>query len=132
MPEALILDPAGAEAVVATRAASGTRLSDEVEDGRIVVPALPNVQHQEIQFALCPALHECVVAPGLGHDYTGVNVSDPAAGWENNYRGPDVVVNLSGNRAVNHGTHWEGGPVFLAEINQPRGEAARHFDLYAG
>lgn len=131
MPEVLILDPFAAREFVESRAANGADKFDEVWEGRIVVPPLPNVEHQEVVFAFSPALHEVVVVSGIGVAFTGVNVSDRAEQWEHNYRGPDVAVFLRTNPAVNHGTHFEGGPDFLVEILSPGEKPYDKFDFYA-
>jgi hypothetical protein len=74
---------------------------------------------------------DVVIRPGLGTVTQAVNVSDRADGWDKNYRAPDFLVYLTGNPAVNHGTHWQGGPDFLVEVLS-RGERPRaKFRFYA-
>ncbi len=102
---------------------------DECWDGVLVMAPLPNDEHQELQLAFCIPLFEAVA--GAGRVRPGVNVSDRAAGWPHNYRGPDAVVYLDTNPAVNHGTHWEGGPDFLVEIISHREDPQAKFDFYA-
>jgi Uma2 family endonuclease len=103
----------------------------EVWEGVEVVPPMPNEEHQEFVVGLIVPIHMAIKTAGLGRVYPGVNVSDRAGGWTHNYRGPDVVVYLNGNPAVNHGTHFEGGPDFLAEILSPGEGAYDKFDFYA-
>ena len=92
---------------------------DEVWEGVTVVPPMPRIEHQSIQFAFTPFLYELVVLPQLGSAYTGVNVSDRGLNWTQNYRAPDIAVYLNHNPAIFHDTHWEGGPDFLVEIISP-------------
>jgi Uma2 family endonuclease len=103
---------------------------DEVWEGVLIVPPLPNNEHQEVQLALAMPFYHVVVTGNLGHAYPGVNVSDRATGWKSNYRGPDVVVYLHSNPAVNHGTHWQGGPDFLVEIRSPGERPHDKFTFY--
>jgi Uma2 family endonuclease len=103
----------------------------ETWDGVDVVPPLPNDEHQEVQFNFAFPLADAVVEPKLGVVRMGVNVTDRKTGWSKNFRGPDLVVYLVTNPAVNHGTHWEGGPDFLVEIISDGEDPHAKFDFYA-
>lgn len=100
-------------------------------DGVDVVAPLPNDEHQELQGALLMPLYDLFQVAGLGRVRPGVNVTDRHVGWRQNYRGPDVVVYLNGNPAVNHGTHWVGGPDFLVEIISEGEDPHAKFAFYA-
>jgi len=104
---------------------------NEVWDGVLVMPSLPNDEHQEIQANLLLPLLTVIGVPGLGKVRAGVNVTDRHPDWKSNYRGPDVVVYLTANPAVNHGTHWVGGPDFLVEIISPGENPKQKNDFYA-
>ena len=128
----LILDPMDAKAYLRRhRREDGSRF-DECWNGRVVVPPLPNSEHQQVQFLLGAPFLDVVIRPGLGQVFNGVNVSDRAkAKWTKNYRGPDLLAYLAGNPAIDHGTHWQGGPDFLVEILS-RGERPKaKFGFYA-
>ena len=103
----------------------------EFWDGVEVVSPIPNNEHQELVLNLMVPLYDTVRTTGLGRVFPGVNVSDRAGQWEHNYRGPDVVVYLDTNPAVDHGTHWQGGPDFLIEIASPGEDPRAKFDFYA-
>jgi Uma2 family endonuclease len=125
-----ILDP-----VEASRARRRIRRQSdrftECWNGRVVVPPMPNTEHAQLQLLLAAPFHDVVVRPGLGVAMVATNVSDRADGWDKNYRGPDLLVYLNENPAVDHGTHWQGGPDFLVEILS-RGERPRaKFRFYA-
>lgn len=126
-----ISDPRLAEEIQADRKARGIDRWDEVWDGVYVVPSLPNVEHQDIQADLMLPLMEVVKIPGLGKVWAGVNVTDRHPNWKQNFRCPDVVVYLNTTTAVNHDTHWLGGPDFLVEIVSPDEDPAAKFDFYA-
>jgi len=99
----------------------------EMWDGVYVMPTLPNDEHQEIQAHLVFAL----MSVGLGKVRAGVNVADRHPDWKYNFRGPDVVVYLAGNPAVNHGSHWVGGPDLAVEIVSPDEDPRAKIDFYA-
>lgn len=108
----LLTDPEMERKARAGRAGTDGEKWDEVWDGVLVMPTLPNDEHQEIQGNLLVPL----IVLKLGKARPGVNVTDRHPDWKENYRCPDVVVYLDGNPAINHGSHWVGGPDFLVEI----------------
>jgi Uma2 family endonuclease len=61
----------------------------------------------------------------------GANVSDREHGWKENFRCPEVVVAMHGGPARDCGTHWCGGPDFLAEIVSQDDKSRDKFDFYA-
>ena len=103
----------------------------ETWDGVDVMPPMPNDEHQEVQFNFAAPLIEAVIEPKFGVVRMGVNITDRKTKWTKNYRGPDVVVYLDTNPAINHGTHWEGGPDFLVEIISDGEDPHAKFDFYA-
>lgn len=126
----LILDPVEAR-TVRDAVRGGRGRVTEFWYGREVVPPVPNVEHAQLLFLLGAPFLDVVIRPGLGTVTQAVNVSDRADGWDKNYRAPDFLVYLTGNPAVNHGTHWQGGPDFLVEVLS-RGERPRaKFRFYA-
>ena len=104
---------------------------DEVWDGVVVVMPLPNDEHQELLEGFSYSVAAAYGWPNPHRIRPGVNVSDRVAGWEKNFREPDFVVYLEGNPAVNHGTHWVGGPDFLIEIVSPSGRSREKLPFYA-
>ena len=126
----LILDPQSAADFRSKREAVAD-CRDEVWEGVYVVPPMPNDEHQELQLALCIPFYDLVQVPGLGKVRPGVNVSDRHPDWKDNYRCPDVVVFLATSPAVNHGTHWVGGPDLAVEIISPGEQPDAKFDFYA-
>ena len=91
----------------------------ETWDGVDVMSPLPNDDHQGFIGRMMMVLGITIEEPGLGLVRPGVNVTDRHQDWKSNYRCPDVVVYLNSNSAINYGTHWLGGPDFLAEIISP-------------
>lgn len=103
----------------------------ETWDGLDVLLPLLDDTHQDIRTHFALPIAEAVSGESEATACLGMNVSDRATGWLTNYRCPDVNVYLHTNPAINHGSHWEGGPDFLVEIIS-EGEAPHaKLDFYA-
>ena len=102
---------------------------DQEWEGVTVVSPEANNLHQRLQTDLLMALY-AAVGPA-GRVFGSVNISDRAAGWDKNYRSADVTVYLATNPAIDHDTHFEGGPDFLVEILSPGEVPEAKFDFYA-
>jgi Uma2 family endonuclease len=111
-----VTDPLIEEQIRARRAETGSDRYDEVWEGTYMMTPLPNNDHQDLVGDLDSILRAVVKSAGLGKVYPGANVSDREEGWDDNFRGPDIVVVLNGGRAKDCGTHFVGGPDFLVEI----------------
>lgn len=92
---------------------------------------MPSLAHQELVHDLDTILDEVVKRPGLGQVYPGANVSDRGADWKTNYRVPDLVVLLKTSQAISHGTHIQGGPDFLIEIESPGDDTEEKVPVYS-
>jgi Uma2 family endonuclease len=128
----MVLDRDLAERLKAERHASGGDRYDEVWEGVYMMAPLANNEHQHIQSGLVAAI---MIAVGWGAPVrvlAGANVSDREAGWEHNYRCPDVVVAFPNGAARDCGTHWCGGPDFCVEIASPGDRSRQKLDFYAG
>ncbi len=115
----LITDPVLQEQLLAQRRTWGGDHHDELWEGVYVMAPLPNNEHQELVLRISRILYDVVETTESGQVYPGVNVSDRLEDWEHNYRCPDIVVFLKSSAAVNHGTHWTGGPDLVIEIVSP-------------
>ncbi|MFO0805371.1 MAG: Uma2 family endonuclease [Gemmataceae bacterium] len=123
----LLTDPEREEELRAERSSSDGDKWNEVWDGVLVMPTMPNDEHQEIQANLLVPL----ILANIGKVRGGVNVTDRHPDWKENFRGSDVVVYLPDNPAINYGTHWLGGPDFLVEIVSPGDMAWDKLEFYA-
>ncbi len=127
----LITDPDLAADVMKTRAETDADRYTEVWDGVVVMPAVPNNEHQSLVMRLGAAFAVVVDWDAGDSVQPGANVSDREDGWKQNYRCPDVVVALAGGRAKDCGTHWCGGPDLVVEIESPGQDARDKLDFYA-
>ena len=131
MSSVLVTDPDWAAEISAKREASDGDKWNEVWEGVLVMPTLPNDEHQEIQCLLMYPLTLLFELPKLGKVRAGVNVTDRHPDWTENFRGPDVVLYMPENAAINYGSHWLGGPDFLVEIISPGDLAWDKLEFYA-
>ena len=127
----LVLDPLHeAEARKMWPGLDDDRLT-EVWEGVTVMSPAANNEHQNLVNALGGVFWTVVESPGLGLTHQGVNLSDRTPDWMENYRNPDVTVYLDGNPAVDHGTHYVGGPDLAVEVISPGETPSAKFAFYA-
>lgn len=127
----LICDPVLEGEVRADRDKRFPNNRDEVWEGVLVMPPLPNNEHQVIAGDLGFAFHFVVNRAGGDRILPGCNVSDLDQGWLTNYREPDVAVYLSTTHAKNCGTHWMGGPDLAVEITSPGEDPRQKLAFYS-
>jgi Uma2 family endonuclease len=128
----LIADPEVEERLIAERRATGADRKDEVWDGVYVIMPDPNVEHQRLVMRLGVVFSEVVNPPAGGDVFPGLNLSDRAEDWKDNYRCPDVAVFLSGNTAQVFEAHIRGPADFLVEIVSPNDKTRDKFAFYGG
>jgi len=128
----LVNDPRVEETLLAERRRSGLDKYDEVWDGVYVMAPLANNEHADIQTKLAIILGTLITFCGLGRVHAGANVSDQENDWTRNYRCPDVLVFLNGNKAEDRLTHWFGGPDFAVEVASRGDQSREKIDFYAG
>jgi len=127
----LIRDPEMCDRLRSERQSTGLDRWDEVWEGVYVMAPLPNDEHQAIQAKLVGVLLAAVGWSGEADVRGGVNVSDRADDWTQNYRCPDVVAFLKGTKAQNKGAFWLGGPDFAVEIVSPEDSSRDKLGFYA-
>jgi len=127
----LITDPELERQIRERRSQRGVDWHDEVWEGTYVMNPLANLEHSEIQAGLVVAIR---AALGLSHPakvYPGVNVSDRAEGWTENYRCPDVAVIFPENPGRNCDSYFLGGPDFLVEVMSPHDQSREKIAFYS-
>jgi Uma2 family endonuclease len=114
----------------AQRRLTGADRWDEMWDGVLHMPPMPNRFHQELEWALETYLRQ-IWAPTSGWKvYHGINVA-PSGGWPNNYRVPDLVMLSPRRFAIDRNEYFEGAPDVVVEIHSPGDEAYEKLDFYA-
>ncbi|HKB03189.1 MAG TPA: Uma2 family endonuclease [Gemmataceae bacterium] len=126
----LILDPAAERQFNDLRTTAGLSQRDEVWEGVTVVMPLPTLEHQDIVAFFVRVFGKLFDLNDPVTVQAGANVSDRVEGWETNYREPDFVFVRAGGRARACGTHWCGGPDFLAEVVSPQDQSRDKLPFY--
>jgi Uma2 family endonuclease len=127
----LILDPNVERQLSDLRTASGASQHDEVWDGVTIVMPLPNIEHQRIVAFFLKVFQEIFVQGSPVECLPGANVSDRIAGWDQNYREPDVVVVREGENAQLFENHLYGAAELLIEIVSPGDKCRDKLPFYA-
>ena len=129
---AIVNDSQLEERLKAERQANGSNRYDEVWEGIYMMAPMPDIEHQRLVGRLSAALQVVVDNSQQGGDVLpGANVSDRQADWTSNYRVPDIVICLGGGRAINRGTHLQGGPDFVVEIVSDDDRSEEKLPFYA-
>lgn len=102
----------------------------EVWEETTVLSPIANNEHQDIANGLASVFWTLFQQPGHGRAFQGVNLTDRTPNWLDNYRVPDVAVFLAGNPAVDHGTHYRGGPDLAVEVISPNEPPMAKFGFY--
>ena len=104
---------------------------EEVWDGVVVMSPLANNEHMRIVRALTRCLDDVIDTSAGDEVFPGCNVSDRNQGWQQaNYRVPDIAVMLANGKAIDRGTHFEGGPDLIVEILSPGDRAMEKLPFY--
>lgn len=103
----------------------------ETWDGVDTLPPMPNTEHMRYVSQLNSIFSSVIDWDAGDQSVPGANLSDRVANWTQNYRCPDVLVYLASNPAVDHGSHWVGGPDFLVEIISEGEDPHAKFAFYA-
>ena len=129
---AVLIRDAGVEARVrAERQRSDGSRWDEVWSGVLVMPPMPNNDHQRLVIKLCSVFSSLIDWDAGDCCLPGANVSDRDADWQFNYRVPDVLVAKAGGPAQDRGTHWIGSTDLIVEIISPGEEPYAKLDFYS-
>lgn len=127
----LVLDPMHEAEVRKMRPGLDDDRWTEVWEGVTVMSPAANNEHQNLVNDLGGVFWLVITQASRGRVLQGVNLSDRTPKWLENYRNPDVAVYLEGNPAVDHGTHYVGGPDFAVEVVSPGETPAAKFAFYA-
>jgi Uma2 family endonuclease len=112
------------------RRRTGADQWDELWEGVLHMPPMPNFDHQGLAQDLEDWLRRNWARPRKGRVYQEVNIA-PAGGWPDNYRIPDLIL-LPRERLVGiRGEYFEGPPLVVVEIRSPGDESYEKLPFYA-
>jgi Uma2 family endonuclease len=113
------------------RKRTGADRYDEMWDGVLHMPPMPNRMHQDFEFALEAYLRQVWAPPRDAKVYHQINVAS-VGGWPNDYRVPDLVLLLPERFAIDRNEYFEGAPSAVVEIHSPGDETYEKLPFYAG
>src|SRR5208283_3482528 len=117
--------------VAALRKQTGADRWDEVWEGVLHMPPMPNRHHQDLEFELQAFLRLHWAKPRGARVHQGINLAAPG-GWPNkNYRVPDLLLLTPDRFFIDHNEYFEGAPNGVIEIHSPGDEAYDKLPFYA-
>lgn len=118
------------EAWLEDRKRTGADQYDEMWEGVLHMPPMPNRFHQELERDLIVYLCNRWVPFSGGRVYHQINLAS-IGGWPRNYRIPDLVLLLPQRFAIDRNEYFEGAPDIVVEIHSPDDETYEKLPFYA-
>ncbi|OWK40913.1 Uma2 family endonuclease [Fimbriiglobus ruber] len=106
---------------------------DEVWNGVLHIPPMPNGMHQEFALDLAAYLKYRWGKPNRGLVRQEANLTTPEdeADWTHNYRIPDIVLVSSDRLHIDKNEYLAGAPLVVVEIRSPGDETYDKLPFYA-
>jgi Uma2 family endonuclease len=112
------------------RKRTGADKWDEVWDGVLHMPPMPNRTHQHLEGSLQLYLTIHWARPRKARVYHQINLAAPG-GWPNkNYRIPDLLLLTPERFHIDHDEYFEGAPDVVVEIRSPGDESKQKLPFY--
>ena len=117
------------ERLLDERRRTGVDRWDEMWEGVLHMPPMPNRDHQDLEGAMETWLRQFWVPTSGGKCYHQINVASDG-GWPNDYRIPDLVLLTPDRFSIDRNVYFEGGPDVVVEIRSPDDETYEKFAFY--
>src|SRR5262245_4553611 len=119
---------------LAEHASSEAAQWDEMWDGELHMPPMPNRMHQYLERDLMNYMMKWWALPVGGQVTHQVNLTTPEDehDWINNYRIPDLVVLPPDRFHIDKGEYMAGAPLVCIEVYSPCDESYQKLPFYAG
>lgn len=115
--------------IQAIRKQTGADRWDEMWEGVLHMPPMPNRDHQDLEGSLESYLRFYWAPTCQGKVYHQINLA-AIGGWPNNYRIPDLVLLLPQRFAIDRNEYFEGAPDVVVEIHSPGDESYEKMPFY--
>jgi Uma2 family endonuclease len=115
--------------VLAMRKSRGLDRWDEMWEGVLHMPPMPNRDHQDLEGSLETYLRLHWAPARDAKVYHQINLAS-IGGWPNNYRIPDLVLLLPQRFAIDRNEYFEGAPDVAVEIHSPGDETYEKLPFY--
>jgi Uma2 family endonuclease len=112
------------------RKQTGADMWDEMWEGVLHMPPLPNREHQDFQWSFETWLRTFWARPGGNRVYHEINLASPG-GWPHDYRIPDLLLLTPDRFGIDRNEYFEGPPTVVVEIRSPDDESYEKFPFYA-
>jgi Uma2 family endonuclease len=111
------------------RKRTGADRWDEMWEGVLHMPPMPNRDHQDLEFCLESYLRSYWAPRRQAKVYHQINVAS-IGGWPKSYRIPDLVLLLPQSFAIDRNEYFEGAPDVVVEIRSPDDETDEKLPFY--
>jgi Uma2 family endonuclease len=118
------------EMLMQWRARSGADQWDEMWEGVLHMPPVPNREHQDFEFGLEAWLRQHWARPRGNKVYHQINLSG-RSDWTHDYRIPDLVLLTPARSHIDRNEYFQGPPEVVVEIHSPDDEAYEKLPFYA-
>jgi Uma2 family endonuclease len=118
------------EAILKHRNLTGADRFDEMWEGVLHMPPMPNRLHQDLEGSLEAYLRMIWAPVRSAKVYHQINLSAIGA-WPHNYRIPDLLMLLPERFAIDRNEYFEGAPNVVVEIHSPDDESYDKLPFYA-
>jgi Uma2 family endonuclease len=119
------------QSLLEQRRRTGCDRWDEMWDGVLHMPPMPNRDHQDLEGALETWLRQFWVPQSQGKVYHQINLAS-VGGWpDKDYRIPDLVLLTPDRFDIDKNEYFEGAPAVVVEIRSPGDETYEKFEFYA-
>jgi Uma2 family endonuclease len=115
--------------LLAWRKRTGADRWDEMWEGVLHMPPMPNREHQELEWAMETYLRLRWARPRQAKVYHNINVASPG-GWPHDYRIPGLVLVSPERFDIDHNEYFEGAPDVVVEIRSPGDETYEKLEFY--
>jgi Uma2 family endonuclease len=112
------------------RRKSGADRWDEMWDGVLHMPPMPNRDHQDLEWAMETWLRQFWAPASSGKVYHQINLAAPGGWPDRDYRIPDLVLLTPDRFHIDKNEYFEGAPAVVVEIRSPQDETYEKFDFY--
>ena len=112
------------------RKRTGADQWDEMWEGVLHMPPVPNRDHQHLAAQVSFWLTTYWAKPAGNKVYLPINLAS-VGGWPNDYRIPDLVLLTPDRFHIDHNEYFEGAPTVVVEIHSPGDEAYEKMPFYA-
>lgn len=117
--------------VISLRKTNGSDQRDEMWEGVLHVPPMPNYYHQRLEFKMQSYVDRHWAEPTGGEVLQQINLCKPGIeDWTTDYRVPDLSLVKADRRHINKDTHFEGAPHVVVEIRSPGDETYEKLEFY--